>query len=237
MAREVAFGDQEEMKKASQGNLINRYKADVNRKDRIRILTSAYAFKMHWIDERRRYINCGIDDDGNGTCIVCQQQDGQGNLRYPVQEKYAALIMWIAKREGRGEWKPVQEVMFWGYGKDKYKQISELVDEVGPIQKHELIITCQDTQMQRLNIRTVGDDPQLDKEALEAQLDRAKNSFKIFMNPSNIERQKEALGDPGVEGGVMDSLAQFPDDGLPEAEATGSIEDEVDDFLSGLGGL
>jgi hypothetical protein len=235
MARPVDYGDPEELKKGG-GNFIGRYKAEANRKDRIRIISSCYAYKVHWIQESGRYCLCGRDDDGQGTCIVCDEKDGAGAPKYPPTEKYGTLIVWVGKWDDHTkDWANVQQTLFWGFGNDKYKTLSDIAEEIGDLKQRDLIITCKDTQFQDLNIRTAADDTRVDKETLRAQLPNAKRCFEIYMSPPTLEKQKEALGIAATNAGVAESL---PEQTKPTTTDAGqSIQDEVDEMLADLGGL
>lgn len=248
MARAVDWDSSDEAAKAA-GERIGRYKAEAGRRDIIRILSSCYAYRMHWIADRARYGSCGIDDDGGGTCLICAETDESGAQKYPPQEKYGTLIMLIASKAGRGEWKPAQQVMFWGFGRDKFKSIFELGEDYGDVRKIDLIVSCTDTQMQRLNFAPTGKDSQLDAGALKAQIENAKKWFKLSISPSTVEQQRRSLGiEDGdeVDNAVGRSLAapgpakgsaiDAPEDDEPES-AFGSVQDEVESLLDEIGDI
>lgn len=193
MGRDVGFGDKKTYNDSKRGERLPRYTAEMGRRDIIRIVSTCIAHKMHWLHDRKRYAECGFDDDGAGACLVCAEKDEQGEPKYPVQEKYGALVIHIATRTG-DKWEPVNEIKYWGFGGDKYRQLFEFNDEFGDLRKLELLVTCSDTKLQKLNFNQWTKDSMLDAAKVGPQADNAKKWLKIYTSPSDTKRQLWALG-------------------------------------------
>lgn len=237
MARETSWDD-EEIYKQSSGERLERYKADQKRRDVIRVISSPYQFGMHWLQTKGYYVNCGIDEDGAGTCLVCNDTDEDGKPRIPVSVKFGCLVVHIASKKGKGDWESIQEIKFWGFGRDKYKALFELREDHGDIRKLDLIVACVDSQMQKLNISPTGKDTKVDAEAVKPQIENGKKWLKIYIQTPTLEEQKRALGDDGDFdfGANKSDDEDGPSDSATD-EPTDSIEDEVDGILDGIDGI
>ncbi len=242
MSKEVGWDSDETYKRSQSGDRINRYRAEQGRRDVIRILAKngPHEHGMHWLGNR--YVNCGLDHNGDGTCLTCDEKDDDGNPKYPVQAKFGCLVMLIKSKTGR-EWKSVQEVMYWGFGGDKYRALFELREDYGDLTQIDLIVSCTDSQMQKLNFSPTNSESEIDVDALKEQIENAKKWLLLYVRPSTVEQQKKALGyeDAEVEREVerkldLDDEEDAPqgsdDSGAdPEKDEVESIVDEIGDLL------
>jgi hypothetical protein len=244
MVKEVGWDNEDTYEKTSSGGRVDRYRAEQGRRDRVRILSrSPYAYGMHWTGSK--YVNCGLDENGNGTCIPCGEKDDDGNPLYPIQEKYGCLVMLVKCKSGK-DWKEKQKVMFWGFGGDKYRALFELREDYGDLTQMDLMISCDDTQMQKLRIGPASGKSEIDVDELKGQIENAKKWLKIYLTPATVEQQKKVLGyeDGDVEREVSKRLeVDDEDDGEPERDASDMsdlkpadpVKDEVESIVDEIG--
>ena len=186
MGREVGYSDKKTYDSSKSGDRLERYKGKAGRRDVIRIVYTAIAHKMHWLDDRKRYCECGIDDDGAGSCMICSIQ-GEDGPKYAVQEKYGTLVILIASRVA-DKWEPVNKILYWGFGGDKYRQLFDLEDEFGDVKKLELLVSCSDSKLQKLNFAQWTKKSMLDAAVVSPQIPNAKKWLTIYTSASNTKR-------------------------------------------------
>jgi len=240
MAKDVGFENKETYNSTAKGDRIDRYTAETGRRDIIRIVSTCLAHMLHWMQDRRKYIECGLDEDGGGVCLVCQQTDESGEPKYPAREKYGCLVVLVASKKDGGEWVPINKVMYWGFGGDKYRQLFELRDEFGDVKQLELMVTCSDSKLQKLNFMPWTKGSMLDTAAVKAQAENAKKWLKIMTSPSKVEKQREILGmEPVDDGGSLPAAItnDVGQDDDPFADAGTDPAAEASEILGDLDGF
>ncbi len=242
MVREIGWED-EEAAKRDYGD-VDRYRAEENKRDKIRILTTCWAYVTHWLYDRGKkgfYNNCGLDSDGNGKCLFCEateEKDGKTVPKYKREEKYACVVLHIAEKKAGGDWTELQKVKVWYLGKDKYADIKGLKEDFGDVRKIDLLVTCKDEQFQDLTLTPTGKPSEASKEAVKAHFKDMQERMMKDLDPTPLEEQEKSLGlresddfphgenETGDEAGAAAAEA--------EAAAGGDVSDEVDNLLDDL---
>lgn len=243
MGQEIDWNDKETEKEMRTDN-IERYTAEDDRLDLVRILTVPVKYFVHIID--RTYCNCGKADGKKGQCILCDRDIDRA-------VKVGVVIVHIASKTSKDKkWQVVGTCKVWLFGRDKMKSIRKLLNKHADgvpeewLKKQDLFIDCVKQQFQELEIEWTHKPSRINKNNAKkycANFKKAKEQLEWFTRSSDKNRQKKVLGmDVDEDANAIDDINDDPidvdiDDSMavnPEPESKSKSEpeaDEVDDLL------
>jgi len=189
MSRETDWGDPDTSKEF--GTDAQRYRGREKFKDVIRIITKPIKYFTHSVKEKKLFVNCSKVE---GRCLFCDEN-------YDRALKIGCVVVHIAEREvnkNTGNYSEVGEAKVWLFGKDKWKSLSGIIEDYeqiknDSIQKHDLIVTCDDETFQKIELRPTLVKSKVRKDML-VSYPAVKKQLEYFTSPTSLEKQKEILG-------------------------------------------
>ncbi len=147
-----------------------QFRGEKGTKHIIRVVGEAQEYRVHKIDDvlmpgddgepRSFNLNCAKEwddaaSDWGGECLACEKD-------YDIAVRYVTGIVLLGIQKGKAPKPTLQEptacAMFWDFGADKYTKLYEIGQELKratpakKLSQVELVITCEDTGFQKLNI-------------------------------------------------------------------------------------
>lgn len=174
MPRKVGWKDQSIKSGFGRGSDDKKFKGINGIKHLIRIVTDCMEMRVHGIDDvlepredgepRVFNMNCAMtwsddEDDWVGECLACDRG-------YDVNVKYVCGIIVLAEIKGQKIQKidPENCVYWWPFGADKYRKLSDIAldletaaelegGEAKTLDKIDIMVTCEDENWQRLDLK------------------------------------------------------------------------------------
>lgn len=233
--------DDESIKSSNRNDRPDKYKGKKGRTDRIRFMTDPEKFfgaNIKGATEGSGFFAISVADPedcqaaltGDPAAIKrCEKVCPLWKRNYPIVEKYAALVFWIAAEQG-GKTKRMNQSMPYVYGGDKGVMLRDIQKSLPvnpktgkpvPLQSVELIVNCDDDRFQKLRFL-----PVTSKAQKLTTYDECKEAVGgDFEDPADLTSRCQVIEDSIAPEPASNLIAS-----IGRAEKGEDVADDDDDF-------
>lgn len=132
------------------GAPLKKFLGEVGHTKRMMVIDkSVVMVPSHYILGQKRYVRC-IADLNAGACPGCEM--GKARERFG-----ANVVVYETNKDGSVITPTKWSLQLWTFAVDKYVQIKAAKKEWGDLHAHDFMVSCTDTQFQRLTITVCKD--------------------------------------------------------------------------------
>ena len=167
--------------------------------------------------QNRGYYRC--TQDTHGYCPVCVKAATDKSMKRSSQTFGANIVVYETDQQGNVTEPVNAHIAFWAFGAPKFENLRQLIKEWGPLTDYDLLITCTDTQFQKMMIQPA-------KKCLAKEIPQLGQQIQRMLETDSVPLDKFLCRDvtpvelAGVFGIPVSELPpQFVNTGTAEAPA------------------